>query len=150
MAFTSDTKNWVDTHDNDPAGGFFARTLGQAATEVRASLVGKARLLYNITMDTCLECHAKLARLDNQHLAVCCGLTLQEYAIRYGLPLDVVVPRALLDYEPPVSDYPEAAARASREARIVLAAVQRWGCSKRGTLGARSRARFAGSISCYG
>ena len=88
------------------------------------SLVGRAWLLYNIAMDTCLECNAKLEQLDNRHLAACCGLTLQEYAVRHGLPLDVVVPRALLDYEPPVSDYPKAASRVSREARIVLAAVQ--------------------------
>ena len=82
-------------------------------------------------MDTCLECNTRPAQLDNRHLAACCGLTLQEYAIRHGLPLDVVVPRALLDYEPPLSDYPKATSRVPREARIVLAAVQAVGLFER-------------------
>ncbi len=75
-------------------------------------------------MNTCLECNAQLARLDNDHLAACCGLTLQEYAIRHGVPLDIVVPRELLNQEPPASDYPKCAARVPRKAQTVLAAVR--------------------------
>ncbi len=75
-------------------------------------------------MNKCLECNAEPARLDNEHLAACCGLTLQEYAIRHGLPLDIVVPRALLDHESPLSDYPKRAVRVPRKAQVVLAAVR--------------------------
>ncbi len=75
-------------------------------------------------MNTCLECKAELTQLDNLHLAACCGLTLQEYAIRHGLPLDVVVPRELLNHEPPVSDYPQRAPQVQRKTRVILAAVR--------------------------
>jgi len=27
--------------------------------------------------------------LDHEHLFACCGLTLQEYALRHALPLDL-------------------------------------------------------------
>lgn len=39
----------------------------------------------------CLECHADVEVLDNRHLHGCCGLTLQEYALRHALPLDLLV-----------------------------------------------------------
>ena len=40
----------------------------------------------------CLECDKEVPLLDNEHLARCCGLTLQEYALRHKLPLDILVP----------------------------------------------------------
>lgn len=39
----------------------------------------------------CLECEATVKELDNEHLNACCGLTLQEYALRHALPLDLLV-----------------------------------------------------------
>jgi len=42
----------------------------------------------------CLECNKDVKTLTNQHLMKCCGLTLQEYALRHCIPLDI-----LLDYE---------------------------------------------------
>lgn len=36
----------------------------------------------------CQECNQTVVQLDNCHLAGCCGLTLQEYAIRHHIPLD--------------------------------------------------------------
>ena len=42
----------------------------------------------------CLECNKDVKALTNQHLMKCCGLTLQEYALRHCIPLDI-----LLDYE---------------------------------------------------
>ena len=75
-------------------------------------------------MSKCLECGAEPGRLDNEHLAGCCGLTLQEYAIRHGLPLDLVIPRSLLDSEPPPSCYPGRAARVQRKAQVALAALR--------------------------
>lgn len=73
-------------------------------------------------MDKCLECNASPVQVDNEHLAACCGLTLQEYAIRHGLSLDVVTPRRLLDREPP-QDHPPRALQVCREAQVALTAV---------------------------
>lgn len=39
----------------------------------------------------CRECGKVSERIDTEHLLACCGLTLQEYAIRYHLPLDLLV-----------------------------------------------------------
>ncbi|MDD5364619.1 MAG: 6-carboxytetrahydropterin synthase [Gallionellaceae bacterium] len=39
----------------------------------------------------CLECQATVEELDNGHLFACSGLTLQEYALRHALPLDLLV-----------------------------------------------------------
>jgi len=39
----------------------------------------------------CRECGAELARLDTEHLLACGGLTLQEYALRHALPLDLLL-----------------------------------------------------------
>ncbi len=74
-------------------------------------------------MDKCLECNASPVQVDNEHLAACCGLTLQEYAIRHGLSLDVVTPRHLLDREPTES-HPPCALQVRRKARVVLTAVR--------------------------
>ena len=39
----------------------------------------------------CLECDTETERLDGAHLRECCGLTLQEYALRHGLALDALL-----------------------------------------------------------
>mgnify|MGYP001163317682 FL=1 len=39
----------------------------------------------------CLECGAAVAALDSAHLSACSGLTLQEYALRHALPLDLLI-----------------------------------------------------------
>lgn len=39
----------------------------------------------------CLECGADLEILSNEHLLACAGLTLQEYALRRHLPLDLLL-----------------------------------------------------------
>lgn len=39
----------------------------------------------------CKECGATMSELDNGHLLACSGLTLQEYALRHALPLDLLV-----------------------------------------------------------
>ena len=39
----------------------------------------------------CFECRAELESLSNAHLWACAGLTLQEYALRHHLPLDLLV-----------------------------------------------------------
>ena len=45
----------------------------------------------------CLECNKEVSRLDNQHLSECCGLTLQEYAIRYHRPLDLLIDESMIN-----------------------------------------------------
>lgn len=39
----------------------------------------------------CQECGAPVVALDNGHLLACSGLTLQEYALRHALPLDLLL-----------------------------------------------------------
>ena len=79
----------------------------------------------------CLECQAQLAQLDNAHLAACCGLTLQEYAIRHNLPLEMVVPRSLLGEKTSPQNYPPSALLIPRNAKIALAAVHAAGLLER-------------------
>lgn len=55
----------------------------------------------------CLECHQELERLDNDHLLQCCGLTLQEYAIKRHMPLDVLLTQDQINQSDPCEDYPE-------------------------------------------
>ncbi|MCB1858538.1 MAG: 6-carboxytetrahydropterin synthase [Gammaproteobacteria bacterium] len=61
--------------------------------------------------------------LDNRHLLRCCGLTLQEYALRHQLPLDVVVHGDLLGHPDPIAGYSPPLRHLSETARAVLRAV---------------------------
>lgn len=71
----------------------------------------------------CPECHADIARLGGQHLFDCCGLTLQEYALRHSLVLDALVPPEMVDAEEDPATYPQAANPHDRRARLLLGAV---------------------------
>ena len=53
----------------------------------------------------CLECHVEISQLDNNHLGDCCGLTLQEYAIRHHLSLDLLVNGSMVNVEDDVKAY---------------------------------------------
>jgi len=68
----------------------------------------------------CLECGNEVANLDNRHLLRCCSLTLQEYAIRHHLPLDLLIDRALINQADAVEDYGPPNAYPSEQARAVL------------------------------
>ncbi len=68
----------------------------------------------------CLECGAPVQRVGNAHLLDCCGLTLQEYALRHGLPLELLVDPTELNAEDCPGDYPAPARHASEGARAVL------------------------------
>ncbi len=74
----------------------------------------------------CLECDTAITTLDNGHLLDCCGLTLQEYALRHRLPLELVVDRSELNLEDDVADYPVPAGHPSERARAVLRGLS-WG-----------------------
>ncbi len=65
----------------------------------------------------CRECNAELATLDTGHLLACSGLTLQEYALRHALPLDLLLTAdriGELEADPPLlaGTVPDEAARA--------------------------------------
>ncbi len=72
----------------------------------------------------CLECKTELEYLDNMHLLRCCSLTLQEYAIRHHLPLDLLVHRKELNQEDLVGDYAARVSSPSEQARAVLCGLK--------------------------
>ncbi len=74
----------------------------------------------------CLECDRAVARLDNAHLLECCGLTLQEYALRHRLPLDLLVDRSELNRADDAGDYGRPLRHPSERARAVLRGLT-WG-----------------------
>jgi len=74
-------------------------------------------------MMRCLECDIELPQVDNPHLLACSGLTLQEYAIRHHLPLDLLIDREELNREDPVAAYPRPAGHPSERARALLRAL---------------------------
>ena len=54
----------------------------------------------------CLECNEEVSgQFDNEHLLTCSGLTLQEYAIRHHLPLDLLVSQGQLEQTDDVAAY---------------------------------------------
>ncbi len=59
----------------------------------------------------CLECGAELDRIDNDHLLRCSGLTVEEYALRHHLPLDLILHPDQLDRPLDPSQWPGASAR---------------------------------------
>jgi hypothetical protein len=71
----------------------------------------------------CLECDIELAQIDTPHLLACSGLTLQEYAIRHHLPLDLLIDREELNREDRVADYPRPGGHPSERARVLLRAL---------------------------
>jgi 6-pyruvoyl tetrahydropterin synthase/QueD family protein len=73
----------------------------------------------------CLECEATVTELDNEHLFACCGLTLQEYALRHALPLDLLVTPDRIVTALPQSELPLLPVAVPDEmARAVLAGLR--------------------------
>lgn len=68
----------------------------------------------------CLECGARLERIDNDHLLHCSGLTVQEYGLRHRLPLELILHPDQLDAAPDPGHWPAAAAVPDAAARAVL------------------------------
>lgn len=71
----------------------------------------------------CLECNNEVARLDNEHLSECCGLTLQEYAIRHHKSLDLLVDESLVSARDSVADYYLPAHKANTRSQTIMAAL---------------------------
>ena len=72
----------------------------------------------------CLECNKEVARVDNQHLSECCGLTLQEYAIRHHKSLDLLVDESMVNIVDDVANYALPADVPTERAQSVFAALR--------------------------
>lgn len=68
----------------------------------------------------CLECNTTLERLDNLHLLECCGLTVQEYALRHHTPLDLMLHPDQINETDPIEHYESGKHHVSEQARAVL------------------------------
>ena len=73
-------------------------------------------------MMKCLACDQEVPIISNEHLAACSGLTVQEYSLRYGLPLDMLVPAECLNTEESLQEYPYSQAP-DRRAKLTLSAL---------------------------
>ncbi len=71
----------------------------------------------------CLECQSDVSQLDNRHLNECCGLTLQEYAIRHHVSLDLLVHESMVNIEDDVAAYSLPSDNVSVRASSVIQAL---------------------------
>ena len=71
----------------------------------------------------CQECKSDVSQLDNQHLSDCCGLTLQEYAIRHHVPLDLLVHESMVNIVADVSEFSLPTDKASTRAASIVKAL---------------------------
>ncbi len=71
----------------------------------------------------CLECQHDVEQINNAHLAECCGLTLQEYAIRHHVSLDLLVNESMVNATDDVSYYSLSADKPSIRASSILSAL---------------------------
>ena len=71
----------------------------------------------------CLECQAEVEQINNAHLSECCGLTLQEYAIRHHISLDLLVHESMVNVEDQLSLYTLSADESSQRATSILQAL---------------------------
>jgi len=80
----------------------------------------------------CLECETELDTLDAAHLSACCGLTVQEYALRHGFPLEMLVSQDACDRVEDEADWPASPHQGSRTALITWSALQTAGSVREG------------------
>ena len=71
----------------------------------------------------CLECKEEINQLDNSHLGDCCGLTLQEYAIRHHVSLDLLVHESMVNLEEDPAAYSLPSEDISARASSVMQAL---------------------------
>ena len=71
----------------------------------------------------CQQCNSDVEQLDNHHLSDCCGLTLQEYAIRHHVPLDLLVHESMVNVVDDVAEYSLPADEASTRATSIVKAL---------------------------
>ncbi len=69
----------------------------------------------------CKECNKELGnQIDNDHLFACCGLTLQEYALRHHLPLDLLLNSDQINQLDAVAKYIKPAQASNQQVQDVL------------------------------
>jgi len=73
----------------------------------------------------CLECGETVSQLDNGHLLECSNLTIQEYAIRHQLPLDLILHSDQINQPDHIENYARPVARPTEAARQALLGL-RW------------------------
>ena len=72
----------------------------------------------------CNECNKELGnQIDNEHLYACCGLTLQEYALRHHLPLDLLLNTDQINQQDDVASYIKPTKSSNQQALDVLAGL---------------------------
>jgi 6-pyruvoyl tetrahydropterin synthase/QueD family protein len=71
----------------------------------------------------CLECQADVSQLNNEHLGQCCGLTLQEYAIRHHMSLDLLVSESMVNADDNPKNYSLPVSRSSVRGETILKAL---------------------------
>ena len=71
----------------------------------------------------CLECNIDIDQIDNAHLNDCCGLTLQEYAIRHHVSLDLLINESMVNVSDQVTSYQLPAQPASERANTIFCAL---------------------------
>jgi len=73
----------------------------------------------------CHECEKEVGRrLTNEHLLSCCGLTLQEYAIRHHLPLDLILNLDQINQTDAIISYQKPNKTQNNLAQDILAALR--------------------------
>ena len=72
----------------------------------------------------CNECNKELGnQISNEHLYVCCGLTLQEYALRHHLPLDLLLNADQINQQDDVASYIKPNNSSNQQVQDVLAGL---------------------------
>ncbi len=69
----------------------------------------------------CRECGKELGnQISNEHLYACCGLTLQEYALRHHMPLDLLLNSDQINQQDDVAAYAKPSLPPSSQAQDLL------------------------------
>jgi 6-pyruvoyl tetrahydropterin synthase/QueD family protein len=72
----------------------------------------------------CKECNKALeSHIDNEHLYACCGLTLQEYALRHHLPLDLLLNADQINQQDNIASYIRPTQSSNQQVQDVLAGL---------------------------
>ena len=72
----------------------------------------------------CKECNKELGnQISNEHLYACCGLTLQEYALRHHMPLDLLLNPNQINQQDEVSAYAKPSLPANQQVQDLLSGL---------------------------
>lgn len=72
----------------------------------------------------CKECNKELGhQISNEHLYACCGLTLQEYALRHHIPLDLLLHTDQINQLDDVSCYSKSNSSSTQKVQDLLNAL---------------------------